>query len=108
MPLRDGGLVEQIVVVDNSTDGTAEIARALGIDVRDQEQLMPEHGAVLGKGDAMWRALPILTGDIVCFLDADSQYFGTHFVTGLVGPLLATRGLGSSRASIAARSGSAS
>jgi len=89
VPLRDGGLVEQIVVVDNSTDGTAEIARALDIDVRDQEQLMPEHGAVLGKGDAMWRALPILTGDIVCFVDADSQDFGIHFVTGLVGPLLA-------------------
>ena len=34
---------------------------------------MPEHGPVLGKGDAMWRALPILTGDVVCFLDADSR-----------------------------------
>ncbi len=29
-----------------------------------------------------------LTGDVVCFLDADSEDFGTHFVTGLVGPLL--------------------
>ena len=74
--------------MDNSSDGTGEIARALGVDVRAQEQLMPEHGPVLGKGDAMWRALPILTGDIVCFLDADSEDFGAHFVTGLVGPLL--------------------
>ena len=88
VPLRDEGLVDQVVVVDNSTDGTAEIARKLGVDVRDQEQLMPEHGPVLGKGDAMWRALPILTGDIVCFLDADTQDFGAHYVTGLVGPLL--------------------
>jgi glucosyl-3-phosphoglycerate synthase len=88
VPLRDEGLVEQIVVVDSSTDGTAGIARALGADVHDQEQLMPEHGPVLGKGDAMWRALPILTGDIVCFLDADTEDFGTHFVGGLIGPLL--------------------
>lgn len=88
VPLREAGLVEQILVVDNSSDGTGEIARALGVDVRDQGQLMPEHGPVLGKGDAMWRALPILTGDVVCFLDADSEDFGAHFVTGLVGPLL--------------------
>lgn len=88
VPLRDRGLIEQIVVVDSSRDGTAEIARGLGADVRDQEELMPEHGPVLGKGDAMWRALPLLTGDVVCFLDADSEDFGTHFVTGLIGPLL--------------------
>ena len=34
---------------------------------------MPELGPVLGKGDAMWRSLPILTGDVICFLDADSE-----------------------------------
>ena len=49
---------------------------------------MPELGPVLGKGDAMWRALPLLTGEIVCFLDADSEDFGAHFVCGLLGPML--------------------
>jgi glucosyl-3-phosphoglycerate synthase len=49
---------------------------------------MPELGPVLGKGDAMWRALPVLSGEIVCFLDADSERFGAHFACGLVGPLL--------------------
>jgi glucosyl-3-phosphoglycerate synthase len=58
-PLIDGGVVDQLVVVDNSTDGTAEIAREWGAEVHDQEELMPELGPVLGKGDAMWRALPI-------------------------------------------------
>jgi glucosyl-3-phosphoglycerate synthase len=44
---------------------------------------------VLGKGDAMWRALGVLHGDVVCFLDADSsEGFGAHFVCGLIGPLL--------------------
>jgi glucosyl-3-phosphoglycerate synthase len=57
-------------------------------EVYDQEELAPEHGPVLGKGDAMWRALPALTGDIVCFLDADSEDFGAHFACGLLGPLL--------------------
>ena len=49
---------------------------------------MPELGPVLGKGDAMWRALPILTGEVVCFLDADSEQFGAHFACGLLGPVL--------------------
>ncbi len=42
---------------------------------------MPELGPVLGKGDAMWRALTVLTGEIVCFLDADSEEFGAHYAT---------------------------
>jgi glucosyl-3-phosphoglycerate synthase len=88
MPLIDAGVIDQLVVVDNSTDGTAEIAGALGAEVHDQEALLPQLGPVLGKGDAMWRALHVLTGDIVCFLDADSEEFGAHFACGLMGPLL--------------------
>ena len=84
------GIVDQVVVVDDSTDGTGEIARDLGAEVHDQEALWPEHGPVLGKGDAMWRALRVLRGEIVCFVDADSEEFGSHFVRGLVGPLLCT------------------
>src|SRR5579859_2067514 len=87
-PLRDRGLIDQLLVVDDSTDGTADIVKDLGVEVYDQEELMPEHGPVLGKGDAMWRALSVLRGDIVCFLDADSEEFGPHFACGLIGPLV--------------------
>jgi glucosyl-3-phosphoglycerate synthase len=69
-PLRAQGIVDQVVVVDHSTDGTAEIARALGAEVHDQEDLWPEHGPVLGKGDAMWRSLRVLRGELICFLRA--------------------------------------
>ncbi len=88
VPLQERGVVDQIMVVDNSTDGTPEIARSFGAEVHDQEDLMPQLGPVLGKGDAMWRALPLLHGDVICFLDADSEHFGSHFVCGLLGPLL--------------------
>ncbi len=88
MPLGALGVIDQLVVVDNSTDGTAEIARSLGAEVHDQAQLMPELGPVLGKGDAMWRALPVLRGELICFLDADSGDFGAHFACGLLGPLI--------------------
>lgn len=86
--LRDAGLVDQLVVVDDSTDGTAALAAAEGAEVHDQSSLMPEFGPVRGKGDAMWRALSVLTGDLVVFLDADTEDFRPHFVTGLLGPLL--------------------
>ncbi len=81
------------MVVDHSSDGTARIARELGVEVHDQEELLPEFGPVLGKGDAMWRALRVLTGEVVCFLDADSEHFGAHFACGLLGPLLCGRGI---------------
>lgn len=86
--LRELGVIDQLVVVDDSTDGTAEIARRLGAEVYEQERLMPELGPVLGKGDAMWRALPVLSGELICFLDADTQDFGEHFAYGLLGPLI--------------------
>lgn len=88
--LRELGAIDQIVVVDASSDRTAEIARALGAEVYDQEELAPGLGPVLGKGDAMWRALAVLSGDVICFVDADSEDFGPHFACGLLGPLLCT------------------
>src|ERR1700759_358956 len=69
MPLREAGVVDQVVVVDRSSDGTGEIARRLGAEVHCQEDLLPQLGPVLGKGDAMWRALSVLQGDVICFLD---------------------------------------
>jgi glucosyl-3-phosphoglycerate synthase len=83
------GAIDQVLVVDGgSTDGTAELARRAGAEVRPQAQLAPEYGPVLGKGDAMWRALTAMHGDIVVFVDGDSGEFGPHFACGLAGPLL--------------------
>jgi glucosyl-3-phosphoglycerate synthase len=93
LPLRERGILDQIVVVDRSSDGTADIARRLGAEVHAQDELMPELGPVLGKGDAMWRALPVLTGEVICFLDADSEHFGAHFACGVLGPVLCQPGI---------------
>ncbi len=90
--LRDAGGIDQVVVVDDSTDGTGAIALARGAEVYDQSSLMAAFGPVRGKGDAMWRALSVLDGDVVCFVDGDSEDFGAHFVCGLLGPLLAGEG----------------
>jgi glucosyl-3-phosphoglycerate synthase len=92
--LREAGVVDQVVVIDaGSADGTAELAAAAGAEVHQQAELLPDHGPVLGKGDAMWRALTVLRGDVVCFLDGDSEGFGTHFACGLAGAVACEPGV---------------
>jgi glucosyl-3-phosphoglycerate synthase len=86
------GLVDQVLVVDaDSEDGSGDIARAAGAEVRSQRSLRPEYGEVLGKGDALWRSLAAAHGDLVAFIDADTRDFTPEFVTGLFGPLLSER-----------------
>lgn len=88
--LRDAGAIDEVVVIDAaSNDGTARVAADAGARVLQEAELMPAFGPVLGKGDAMWRALSALEGELVCFLDADSTDLGAHFAVGLLGPLVA-------------------
>ncbi|MDQ2622975.1 MAG: glucosyl-3-phosphoglycerate synthase [Actinomycetota bacterium] len=86
--LAELGLVGQILVVDaDSPDGTAATARDAGAEVISENDLMAGTGPVLGKGDAMWRSLEAVDGEIVVFIDGDIADFGRHYVTGLIGPL---------------------
>jgi glucosyl-3-phosphoglycerate synthase len=90
--LREAGAIDEVVVVDAaSQDGTAQVAEGAGAKVVQESELMPEIGPVMGKGDAMWRSLSVLSGEIVVFLDADSEGFSEHFATGLLGPLVCER-----------------
>jgi glucosyl-3-phosphoglycerate synthase len=94
LPLTDAGLVDELVVVDGaSVDDTRAVARARDVTVYDESELMPDFGPVLGKGDALWRSLSVTSGDVVVFLDADTDNFGLHFATGLIGPLLLEPGV---------------
>ena len=91
-PLCELGLIDELVVVDGaSTDATRDVARAGGAIVYDEAELMRDFGPVEGKGDAMWRSLSVVSGDIVAFVDADTENFGPHFVLGLIGPLIEDR-----------------
>jgi glucosyl-3-phosphoglycerate synthase len=83
------GLIDQILVIDAaSTDGTADIAAALGAEVHQESELLPDFGQALGKGDAMWRALAVARGDLIVYLDSDTREFSPHFATGMLGPLI--------------------
>ena len=87
-PAAGGGpdLVDDIVVVDDgSDDDTAAAARGRG---PGDAPARTEGG---GKGQAMAVALAETDAELLVFLDADVESFSPHFVTGLLGPLLARR-----------------
>ncbi|HEX8742693.1 MAG TPA: glucosyl-3-phosphoglycerate synthase [Thermoleophilaceae bacterium] len=92
--LRERGVIDQVAVLDcSSRDGTGRIAAAEGAEVYVQSDLLGEYGPCQGKGDAMWRGLSVLHGDVIAFVDADSEDFGPHFALGLLGPLLTHDGI---------------
>ena len=93
-PLSEHGLVDELIVVDaGSVDGTAAVAAAAGATTVDQDEIMDDWGPALGKGDAMWRALSITAGDVVCFLDGDTQDPDPLHLQGLLGPILSDDGV---------------
>ena len=87
-----GTLVDELVVIDSlSEDDTAAIARGAGATVHSVTQIRPDLGVRKGKGEALWKAQFVTSGSLLVFIDADLTEWGTHFVTGLLGPLLADR-----------------
>jgi glucosyl-3-phosphoglycerate synthase len=83
------GLVDEVLVVDDhSSDDTAEVAEAAGARVIDAAEVLADVAGGSGKGEALWRSLYMAKGDIVVWVDADITDFGSHFVVGLLGPLL--------------------
>ncbi|MGA8364028.1 MAG: glucosyl-3-phosphoglycerate synthase [Solirubrobacteraceae bacterium] len=92
--LRAAGAIDEVVVIDaGSADGTATVAEGAGAIVYQEAELLSGLGPVLGKGDAMYRALSVLDGELVCFVDADTERFSAHFAHGLLGPLVCERGV---------------
>ncbi|MEU7894576.1 glucosyl-3-phosphoglycerate synthase [Nonomuraea sp. NPDC049152] len=89
--IRDdlAGLVDEILVVDSrSTDATAARAAKAGARVVRQDDVLPQLPPLSGKGEALWKGLAASHGDLVVYIDSDLRNFGSHFVTGLLGPLL--------------------
>ena len=82
-------LVDEIVVIDSdSQDRTREIAREEGVPVHIHSQVLPGAGSYVGKGEALWKSLHVLRGDIVVWIDTDVSNAHPKFVYGIVGPLL--------------------
>jgi len=83
-------LVDELVVMDSdSSDATATVAAKAGATVYRASDVAADTGTFPGKGEALWKSLFVTKGDLLVFVDADLTSWGPHFVTGLLGPLLA-------------------
>lgn len=82
-------LLDEIAVIDSgSVDKTREIAREFGAKVFLASEHLQEMGELRGKGENLWKALYLLRGDILVYIDADISNIHPKFVYGLLGPLL--------------------
>lgn len=82
-------LIDEIAVIDSgSTDNTCKIAGEFGADTYHASDYLKEEGEAMGKGENMWKALFLLKGDILMFIDADISNIHHRFAYGLLGPLL--------------------
>ena len=85
-----GDLADEVIVMDSlSTDDTAAAAAAAGARVFPVADVRPDLGVHAGKGEALWKSLFVTDADVLVFIDADLTEWGPHFVTGLIGPMLA-------------------
>jgi len=82
-------LVDEIAVIDSgSTDNTKEIVENYGADFYSANDILPKHEKYMGKGENLWKALYILNGDIIVYIDADIKNIHHRFVYGLLGPII--------------------
>lgn len=85
----DVRLLDEIVVIDSaSSDATRDIAKELGAKVYIHKDIMPALGTYKGKGEALFKSLYVLEGDVIVWIDADIKNMDPRFVYGLVGPIL--------------------
>ncbi|NCC35878.1 MAG: glucosyl-3-phosphoglycerate synthase, partial [Chloroflexia bacterium] len=87
-------ILDELVLIDSgSDDRTREIAASLGVPVYVHQEILPQYGAFVGKGEALWKSLYVLNGDLIAWCDTDIKNFHPRFVFGVLGPLLRDRRL---------------
>ncbi len=87
-------LIDEIVVIDSgSKDRTREVAEEYGAKFYLADDILPGIEPFKGKGENLWKALYVLEGDIILYIDADIKNIHPRFAYGLLGPLLLTEGV---------------
>jgi len=76
------------LIDSQSSDNTVEIADSLGFKIYQHKNILTKYGTYKGKGEALWKSLFILNGDIIAWCDSDIKNFNARFIYGILGPLI--------------------
>jgi glucosyl-3-phosphoglycerate synthase len=86
--VRQHPRADEVIVMDHaSQDATACLARDAGAHVISANDVLPEFGPALGKGDVLWRSAHVARGDVIVWLDADLRSYSHDYLTKLIEPL---------------------
>ncbi len=95
MLIKEYPLIDELAIIDgHSTDNTVKIAEKYGTSVFYDDGIFKNLPPASGKGEALWKSLHHLNGDIIAWLDSDIKNIHPRFVYGTVGPLLADPTIG--------------
>ena len=88
--LIDGApLLDEIVLIDgNSNDSTRKIAAELGAPPFVHMDILTRIGSFRGRGEAIWKGLYLLKGDIILWIDTTVIKPLPEIICGVLGPLL--------------------
>jgi glucosyl-3-phosphoglycerate synthase len=82
-------LLDEIVVIEISGSAASERAtRAAGVTVLRAADVLSRYGSFPGSGEAQWKSLHVLKGDLICWIDPAGPPPQPRLVAGLLGPLL--------------------
>jgi glucosyl-3-phosphoglycerate synthase len=86
--VRQHPRADEVIVMDHaSQDATARLAQIAGAHVISTNDVLPEFGPALGKGDVLWRSVHVSRGDVIVWLDADLRSYTDDYLTNLIEPL---------------------
>ena len=88
--MDEAPLLDEIVLVDgNSTDFTRKLAAQLGVVPYVHQDVLPGVGSLRGKGEALWKSVYLLKGDLIVWVDPGITNPDPRLIYGILGPLLA-------------------
>ncbi len=87
--LYQEGLLDEVIVIDSgSTDSTLDIVKSIGFKIIRHKDILKKYGTNQGKGEALWKSLHVLNGDIIAWCDSDIKNFHSKIIYGILGPLI--------------------
>jgi glucosyl-3-phosphoglycerate synthase len=82
-------LIDEIIVINaTGSNRVDQAAVAAGVPAIKASDVLSRYGGFPGAGEALWKSLHVLKGDLLCWVDPQATPIRPRVVSGLLGPLL--------------------